>query len=374
MLEGEAGIGKTTLWRWTLDTARARGFAVLSASPAAAETALSFSALDDLLEPVVGDVLPRLAPPRRAALEAALLLTADQRATPEVHAIAAGLRDAVRALAEDAPVLVAIDDIQWIDRPSAAALAHALRRLGDTRVGLAVARRSEPGMRLPIELDRAFAPDRLERVRVSALSLGALNRIVAQRLDLRLPRPVLRRIVEAVGGNPFFALEPGSPASACSRPPGTWTRDKEERDESDDPRHGARGGGRGRGLRQRRLRRPHGRGIGQAEEGRGGAAGHRAEARGQDRAREITFDKKRLTAPAGRIGIELTNPTELGHNVRIQTGKRCCFAPGHEDLGGTTTGVGKVTGTVHLKPGRYFFLCSVGGHWQLGQWGTLVVK
>src|SRR5688500_3266886 len=207
VLEGEAGIGKTTLWRWTLDTARARGFTVLSASPAAAETALSFSALDDLLEPVVGDVLPRLAPARRAALEAALLLTTDQRATPDMHAIAAGLRDAVRTLAEDAPVLIAIDDIQWIDRPSAAALAYAVRRLGDTRVGLAVARRSEPGVRLPFELDRAFAPDRLERLRVNALSLGALNRIVAQRLDLRPPRPVLRRIVEAVGGNPFFALE-----------------------------------------------------------------------------------------------------------------------------------------------------------------------
>jgi plastocyanin len=89
---------------------------------------------------------------------------------------------------------------------------------------------------------------------------------------------------------------------------------------------------------------------------------------------EITFDKKRLTAPAGRIGIELTNPTELGHNVRIQTGKRCCFAPGHKDLGGTTTDVGKVTGTVNLKPGKYFYLCSVGGHWQLGQRGTLVVE
>jgi hypothetical protein len=89
---------------------------------------------------------------------------------------------------------------------------------------------------------------------------------------------------------------------------------------------------------------------------------------------EITFDKKRLEAPAGSIGIELTNPTELNHNVRIQTGKRCCFAPGHKDLGGTTTDVGKVTGTVKLKPGRYFYLCAVGGHWQLGQWGTLVVR
>jgi plastocyanin len=89
---------------------------------------------------------------------------------------------------------------------------------------------------------------------------------------------------------------------------------------------------------------------------------------------EITFDKKKLEAPAGPIGIELTNPTELGHNVRIQTGKKCCFAPGHKDLGGTTTDVGKVRGTVNLKPGKYFYLCAVGGHWQLGQRGTLVVQ
>ena len=82
VLEGEAGIGKTTLWRWTLATARGRGFTVLSASPAAAETALSFSALDDLLEPVLGDVLPRLPAPRRAALEAALLLSASQAGHP----------------------------------------------------------------------------------------------------------------------------------------------------------------------------------------------------------------------------------------------------------------------------------------------------
>jgi plastocyanin len=89
---------------------------------------------------------------------------------------------------------------------------------------------------------------------------------------------------------------------------------------------------------------------------------------------KITFDKKELTAPAGRIAIEFTNPTEMNHNVRIQTGKKCCFAPGHKDLGGTNTDVGKVTATVNLKPGKYFYLCSVGGHWQLGQRGTLLVQ
>ena len=89
---------------------------------------------------------------------------------------------------------------------------------------------------------------------------------------------------------------------------------------------------------------------------------------------EITFDRQELTAPAGRIGIELTNPTEMNHNVRIQTGKKCCYSPGYEDLGGTTTGVGKITATVNLKPGKYFYLCAVGGHLQLGDHGTLVVN
>jgi hypothetical protein len=89
---------------------------------------------------------------------------------------------------------------------------------------------------------------------------------------------------------------------------------------------------------------------------------------------EILFDKKKLTAPAGPITIKLRNPTQLGHNVRIQTGDRCCFDEGHRDLGGTRVDVGNVSGRVVLKPGRYFFLCSVGGHWQRGQRGTLVVQ
>ena len=217
VLEGEAGIGKTTLWRWTLATARGRGFTVLSASPAAAETALSFSALDDLLEPVLGDVLPRLPAPRRAALEAALLLSASHGA-PEGHAIAAGLRDAIRVLGEVGPVLVAVDDAQWIDRPSAAVIAYALRRLASAPVGVLAARRSVTDAAVPFELDRAF--DRCERLPVAELSLGALHQIIAGRLGLTLPRPLLRRIADSAGGNPFFALEIARALQRRGRMPG----------------------------------------------------------------------------------------------------------------------------------------------------------
>jgi plastocyanin len=89
----------------------------------------------------------------------------------------------------------------------------------------------------------------------------------------------------------------------------------------------------------------------------------------------IRFDKRRLEARAGRIAIELTNPTRLNHNVRIATGSKCCFRPGSKDVGGTnTTGPGKIRGVVNLRPGRYVYYCAVGGHWQLGQHGTLVVR
>jgi plastocyanin len=89
----------------------------------------------------------------------------------------------------------------------------------------------------------------------------------------------------------------------------------------------------------------------------------------------IVFDKRRLEARPGKVAIELTNPTPLNHNVRIATGSRCCFRPGSKDIGGTNSiGPGRIRAVVNLKPGRYVFYCAVGGHWQLGQHGTLRVR
>ena len=89
----------------------------------------------------------------------------------------------------------------------------------------------------------------------------------------------------------------------------------------------------------------------------------------------IEFDKSKLTAKPGKAAIELVNPVELGHNVRIATGKKCCFRAGSKDIGGTDTiGKGKTRAVVDLKPGNYVFYCSLGGHWQRGQRGRLVVR
>ena len=88
----------------------------------------------------------------------------------------------------------------------------------------------------------------------------------------------------------------------------------------------------------------------------------------------IEFDKKHLSARAGRIAFELTNGKRKGHNIRIQTGGECCFRPGSKDIGGTPTiGTGRARVVLDLEPGVYTYLCSAGGHWHT-QYGTLVVR
>ena len=85
-----------------------------------------------------------------------------------------------------------------------------------------------------------------------------------------------------------------------------------------------------------------------------------------------SFDKKKLTAKAGKVTIVFHNDSGLGHHVRVHTGK-CCFKPGYKDLGGTRV-VGAVDSdkqttaraTLNLKPGTYTFLCAIPGHFQAG--------
>ena len=73
LLEGEAGIGKTTVWREVIRQAQERSFLVLSCRPAAAEAKLGLSAVADLLEPVPEAAFGTLLEPQRPALDVALL-------------------------------------------------------------------------------------------------------------------------------------------------------------------------------------------------------------------------------------------------------------------------------------------------------------
>ena len=205
VLDGEVGVGKSTLWRTAVEHARAAGMCVLSARPAEAERGLAYAGLGDLLEAVLGDVLPGLPAPRRRALEIALLL--DEPGEPvDERALGIATRSALQSLLERRPVLVAVDDLQWFDPSSERALAFAVRRLEGTRLRLLLARRPvEPG-RLP-DVEQALAPESVCRVTVGPLSVGALHRLLRDRVRRPLGRQTLVRLHELSGGNPFFALE-----------------------------------------------------------------------------------------------------------------------------------------------------------------------
>ena len=184
-LEGEAGIGKTTLWQAGLDEAGDHGFRILVARPAESETALSFSGIGDLLDTVLDEALAALPAGQRRALSLALVLGDDEGPPPDPHAIGLALLNVLRALADERPIVVAIDDVQWLDPASAGGLAFAGRRLRSERVGLLCSRRAGLDSLLVEELRRgaALRPRGDPRGRPTRRRRSASRRAVASGTD-----------------------------------------------------------------------------------------------------------------------------------------------------------------------------------------------
>ena len=207
VLVGPAGAGKTTLWTAALSFARELGLRVLEARPTAAEARLTYGSLDDLLATVDEVAWARLPAPQRRAFDIALLREEPRGEHVEPRAIAVGLAGLLRAVAsDDPPLVIAIDDTQWLDPPTAAALAHALRRLDDAPIRLVACARVEADRDLP-DVIRATSAWSTSEIGVGPLSVGAIFEVLRLRAGIRLPRPVLIRVHTASGGNPFFALE-----------------------------------------------------------------------------------------------------------------------------------------------------------------------
>ncbi len=206
VLEGDAGIGKSTLWRAGVEHARSCGVRVLISRPAEVELGLGHAGLSDLFEDVLGEVLPALSAPRRRAVEAALLLEEPDGETVDPRALAIGIRSSLQLLAEDVPVLVAIDDVQWFDDSSTRALAFALRRLAASRVLFLLARRLVDDAK-PSGLEHGLGEVGVERLRIGSLSVGAVHQVLRDRLGRSFAHQTLLRLYERSGGNPFFALE-----------------------------------------------------------------------------------------------------------------------------------------------------------------------
>ena len=212
LIEGAAGIGKTALWSAGIEMARERGWWVLTCRPVQSEVALSFSALGDLLELVPGEVLAGLPGPQRRALEVALLRAEPGPEPPDQRAVAVALLGVIRALAERAPVVIAVDDLPWLDRASAAVVEYALRRLTAQRAGLLAT--MPPGAATTGWLP----PGRTQVLPVGPLSVDALSAMLRAKGGPPARWPEVVAVLEASGGNPLFALELAAALGTAGRP------------------------------------------------------------------------------------------------------------------------------------------------------------
>jgi predicted ATPase len=226
VIEGEPGIGKTTLWLAAVEQALRDGFRVVSARATSAEVVLTFAVLADLFGDVESAVLAALPQVQRVAVDRLLEQAGESPATDE-RVLGAAFLSVVECLAADTPVLVAIDDVQWLDASSRAAVQFAVRRLKG-RVGVLVTARSSATDTAAASWLQLSRPDGVDRIRVSPLPLGGLHAMFSARLGRSLPRPTMVRIAEISCGNPFYALElarsMGDPsASAEPTLPGSLT-------------------------------------------------------------------------------------------------------------------------------------------------------
>ncbi|WP_101950806.1 AAA family ATPase [Mycobacterium sp. 3519A] len=206
LIEGEEGIGKTTLWLAALAQAGERGFHTLSARAAKVEADMAYGTVADLFAEVDAEVLTGLPELQRAAVDRVLLRGGSDASSADVHSVAAALLSVVQRLGRRGPVMIGIDDLQWLDERSRAVLAYVARRLR-RRTALLLTERPEAGGASAVSWLELESPDGIRRIRVGPIGMAELHELLAVRLGRCFPRPTMRRITEISAGNPFFALE-----------------------------------------------------------------------------------------------------------------------------------------------------------------------
>lgn len=213
VLTGPSGIGKTAILDALADSATRRGARVLRASAAESERWLPYAGLADLLGQVPTEAFAALPPPQRAAIDEALQRGADPGGDagdgdPDEPDLARCL--AWQALLEwsaaTRPVLLVLDDTQWLDASSAAVIAYAARRMAGRPVRAVVAQRwpERPPAR-PLRAGR-LCPPPVDELTVPPLAADDL----AELLDAYgLPCRAANKLHAESGGNPYLALALG---------------------------------------------------------------------------------------------------------------------------------------------------------------------
>ncbi|MER7762839.1 AAA family ATPase [Streptomyces sp. NPDC097619] len=201
ILTGPAGVGKTTVARALADAAEARGETVLRLAPEAADRWIPEASAAALLASVPPAALDRLAGPQRTAVALLRRETDAPRAGRDHVALRLAVVAVLRTLAADRPVLILVDNAQWLDAETADLLRFVLRL-------------TPPGVRvLAAECVRGGAPvaESLCGPGTPALRVPPLGADEVAELLVRhqLPARLAGRIHQASGGNPRLALALG---------------------------------------------------------------------------------------------------------------------------------------------------------------------
>jgi DNA-binding CsgD family transcriptional regulator len=195
VLRGDPGIGKTALLSAAAETAGSLGLTVLRTAGAPTETGMAFAGLHQLLRPLLAG-LADLPEPHSAALSAALGVT--DALAPDPFLIALAALNLLATAAEREPLLLIVDQAEWLDAATMRVLLFVARRLDADRIAILIAARDSPAA----PLDGAALPE---------LRLGGLNNQAASEL-LRVAAPDLgarqrRRVLQVAAGNPLALLE-----------------------------------------------------------------------------------------------------------------------------------------------------------------------
>jgi DNA-binding CsgD family transcriptional regulator len=194
LLRGEAGIGKSALCAYA--TERAGDMTVLAARGAPTESELAFSGLADVLRPVLS-LRGELPEPQAAALGSALAI--DEPLDAGHFTIYAATLGLLAAAAANAPVLVVVDEAQWLDASSLEALLFATRRFDADGVAVIFAVRDGP----PTLFDRAELPELL----LAPLDHEAALELLRSCAKTPVAPEVAEALLRAAGGNPLVLTE-----------------------------------------------------------------------------------------------------------------------------------------------------------------------
>ncbi len=211
VIEGEPGIGKTTLWAEGVRQARMEGRNVLLCRPRPSDAGLPNVGLTDLLRSVPEEAFETLPLPQRRPLEVATLRRDAGDGDLEPRAVGTALAALLANLGSRGSLLLAVDDAQWLDPASARALGFAMHRqdgrdvrlLAALRIDSATTRQSSAFAIIESTLGHAG----IERITVGPLSVAAIHQLIREEFGTSFTRPVLMRVHQAAGGNPFYALE-----------------------------------------------------------------------------------------------------------------------------------------------------------------------